>query len=491
MSEVINSSYEEDHLYSRGYLFSSEVVKKIPKRFKKVSIQGSYFYHDDNTEYGLYCSGNDWVLLYGIVLDCHNETDDLNKIAKNLFLQQKISDNAFLDYIDYFGGRFIIITSIDGRDNVYHDACGNLNVFYFINKDGFYVTSHLGILEDNLSLNKSAIEKEKEKLGTSFRYGYPGLTTPFQDCYQLLPNTKIDIRRNTVDRYYPRKNVEKKTVLQAYNIIRDIFNRQYSILKNKYNILFSLTAGWDSRFTISVLNDIENAKFFTYKTYSAHNRDVVIASEIASRVGLSHQILDCSKYNLEDDYNDFEEVIAKNTHINHSRKISYVYFKELTKGNYLHIRSNLSEIGRLFHGPFRDYSLNELSLYFIWASNNRDYGVSLVARNCFRNYFLKNKVYDCYDYNPYDLFYWEHRMGKWIAGVLNESDPAFNTIQFFNCRIVLDALLGVSEDDRRNDAVYQFAINDRGREELKNLPLNPTDFELEQFLLQKEENVNI
>ena len=63
-------------------------------------------------------------------------------------------------------------------------------------------------------------------------------------------------------------------------------------------------------------------------------------------------------------------------------------------------------------------------------------------------------------YDVGDLWYWEHRHGRWYAQVLNETDTAFDSISPINVRRILDCFLAFPEAER-SEAVVQYALIQR------------------------------
>lgn len=475
-------------LYSRGYLFSDKECN-VPEHFSSIRVSSYYFYHDNLLDVFFYKRGidNDWILVCGVLLDSEKETSNMHEIACSLLKKRKESKNLFLDYLDSLGGRFVFLISCSNEIEVYHDACGNKVVNYLIKNKNICISSHLGLIETNFKVVISGVEKERRVLNKDFRYGYPGMSTPYRDIKKLTPNTALNLQTKNITRYFPRENIKERSIKSVYNTVKRLFNNQFeSLLDLKCKPLISLTAGWDSRFTISILDNLEDASYFTYRSSESHDIDVLLAKVIAKKLNLNHFILHDQDYLFDNNYIRYSEAIDRNTYLRHGREISYMYFNAFKKKNYMHIRSNISEIGRFYYGKCRDYRLNELSLLFLWGSINKDYISSPVIRNAFREYFVKNEYYKLFNYNAFDIFYWEHRMGQWNAEVLVEGDPSFNTIQLFNCRNVLKSLLAISETDRKNDSLYKYAIFNKGIPDLTNVPLNPTQTELAKFLIDVE-----
>ena len=90
-----------------------------------------------------------------------------------------------------------------------------------------------------------------------------------------------------------------------------------------------------------------------------------------------------------------------------------------------------------------------------------------------------------YNYDPYDIFYWEHRMGTWHSLVLLESDVAFDTFIPFNCRVLTEKILSVSMGQRLESSAYYKVIK-RLWPVLLQWPINQLPLRLQMENLQTE-----
>lgn len=77
--------------------------------------------------------------------------------------------------------------------------------------------------------------------------------------------------------------------------------------------------------------------------------------------------------------------------------------------------------------------------------------------------------------SPWDLYFVEHRMGAWLAGVLLESDIAFDTVIAFNSREVVRHIMGVPQAERANPGYLQARLA-RMLPEIASIPINPKHY---------------
>lgn len=74
--------------------------------------------------------------------------------------------------------------------------------------------------------------------------------------------------------------------------------------------------------------------------------------------------------------------------------------------------------------------------------------------------------------NPFDLFYWEHRMSTWQSLAMNERDFYGHSFVPFNSRRIFETMLGVPEKERYADATV-YRMIEMVDPELLALPINP------------------
>src|SRR5699024_8519249 len=208
--------------------------------------------------------------------------------------------------------------------------------------------------------------------------------------------------------------------------------------------------------------------------------DKKIVEKILEVIPLQHQFLlfmDEDRKLTEEDL----DLLNKNTIRPHGRFLLPHYNHYFPGVDTLHIRGNLFEIGRA---------------YFIKSTskNNKKDIVNIVSGSLLKTVDkesteetdirenIESKIeqfnYDQnnYEYHVLDLFYWEIRMGRWMAEVLNETDYSFETLLPFNMRALMDISLSFKVEHRRNNYLINELINSNfsvlnffGKNELENM----------------------
>jgi hypothetical protein len=79
--------------------------------------------------------------------------------------------------------------------------------------------------------------------------------------------------------------------------------------------------------------------------------------------------------------------------------------------------------------------------------------------------------------DPFDQFYWEHRMAAWHGVSMLERDFYGQAFIPFNARAIWEVLLGVPYEDRVN-AVAFHRITEIVDPKLRTIPINPKEWPL-------------
>lgn len=466
----------EDLLYCRGFCLTNSTNNYLESKFNKFYLDGcNIFYFHDWLDFSCYKKNNkEWVAIAGLCIDIKNKCSDLEVISQRAARLMSIGENYFHEYLDFLSGSFILICKTNNELRFYTDACASRASFYVYINDIFYVSSHLGLVSKVSNHDGSYSDQFLKKSSkVNYEYGYPGNTTIFKDIMQLSPNTYLNLYDKSINRFFPRGNLEINKNIEAIILeIKAAFELQTELIIKKGNgcseVLMSLTAGQDSRFTLACLRDFtKHISFFTYCTNDSHKKDMKVAKNIASIMKLRH--IDISIESLTDEeqneFNAFDSITNNNViAYNHARKISYYYWKKLPQ-NSIHIRSNLAEIGRLYYGGFAyfweltsDSSSKVIDKVLrAYSPNSLD---SDVVISSFEDFIERNDYDNLYNYDVFDIFYWEYRMGIWLSQVALESNTTFETINLFNCRYLLNLILSLNMKDRFKGIVFKKAIDD-------------------------------
>lgn len=464
----------DQHRFARGFGLFPEGAFRAPAGFRCVSIGGWTLALHANTQYAVEQdpSSGDFVLVVGYVMDLAAEHDEAALVAKTLLHSLNVGEKRLFEKLRDLCGRHVIIYRQQGRVSAVGDACATKAMFYA--NDRPLLGSHFKLVSDLAGQGPSE-QRLQRKMRQSRRgcYGYAAGTTPDRNVSLLLANMVLRLPEMKAQRFYPSSDLPYLDVASASAELLRLFSVQAALVASRFHVFVSLTAGLDSRVSLSVLRPhIENVRAFSYCTQSAHEVDVRVAREIARRAGVPYQVIGTA-VDSKERLKAFASVISENNYHRHNVVAAYEYLHLFPVGA-AHVRSNLFEIGRAFYraqskrpsalGP------DEMGrLYFREYSRPADPDIY----SAFAQYAGgSNFEGGLFNYDPYDVFYWEQRMSCWHAMVVLEADPSVETILMFNSRRCIELALAVDRAERVKGSVFRSVIQSAWPM-LMDFPVNP------------------
>ena len=455
----------KSRIFPNGFIFTDRDISKVklPSYYKTELITNNFTYSYDKFSNKIIFKEKDrFIIIHGLFTHIDLKEGDLTKkspaILLNLYFEDK---EKFLDTLNFLGGRFVIVIGDNNKFEVYPDASSMRTIFY--HTDINIIFSHIKMMEECFSSNLTIdpiynISEDVIKLWN---------TTTYSEVKSINPNFYYSSESKLTERFFPRKknkynDFSNKEKLEAFEFL---WKEQLKHFSKKYKtIIFSITGGADSRVSLALSKShINNMSFFTYaptvdvdkynaRFFKSLSKDKKIVDQILEVIPLNHQYLLFRDNDRK--LSDQEiEVLNKNTILTHGRFLLPHYNHYFPEDDVLHIRGNLFEIGRA-------YFINKTS------RNNKNDITRLLSASLLKsvNSEEKHKVLTDYinenitkfnyhnnnhDYHVLDLYYWEIRMGRWMAEVLNETDLSFETLLPFNMREIMDISLSFSINERK------------------------------------------
>ncbi|QTN00777.1 hypothetical protein ERJ70_16715 [Sediminibacillus dalangtanensis] len=452
----------DNQLYARGFLFTTSPKNELLRQdWKYIQKVGMNIYFHPLTQYGIAEEEGDWLFLIGQCIDVINKTVDLKQISKTLYEYYNDSEEKFYNYLERLSGRFAIVLNIKGKIKIYNDATGMQSVFYHSKKVA--LGSHALLVAEATKSSESSII-DTEWLKDKKTYHLPGDFTPYEDIFFLLPNHTREMNSAVTSRYFPREDLTQKNIDEVIAIVEKEANEQLNLISDKYNILMSLTAGLDSRSTLALLkNHLDKVKFFTYYYMHSENSDFAgsksllmdekMVKEMVDNLNLNHQMLPIDYARTkDDDYLKLRNILSKNTFLNHNSLLAKLYFENFPpQENILHLRSNIQEITRMFYRKMHRFNDDIASFGQIAKSWSPNLWEDPSTQEPLKKWLDQYTPNVGFGYDPFDILYWESRMGTWHSQLLIQSDLAFNTHILINSHFILKNMLAVSTSERRNN----------------------------------------
>ena len=473
--------------FKYGFCATTAGTPIINPHWGVFQVDNFYLTYDKSIEFSSNIDEGMWLLVYGKIVSLNCSSIAHNDLTNHLFKHLSSSIEEFYDELDYCCGRFVIIYSINGKTHALHDA-GGMKAIYYTASEFIAIASHAGILAQLCNKQFSSAVQEDIVHSKSRTYNVaftPGFVTVYDDVFSLCPNTEICLEDASVHRYFPRGPIPdmslEESVSKAAKLMKDLFNKWHRL----YPIAISITAGLDSRVTTAAACEkADEVLFFTYVRKGIKNdiSDYNIAMEMLERYGLSSMLLNfeypyrANIHNIQK-FIQFKSVIKENVEQEHFFSLAFAYYNEFPR-EYLHLRSNLGEVARArCYQPVFELARNEKPLARAFAAMhniwNRRKKITRFSLEKFNQYIDEtNLAFSYFNYHIFDLFYWEHYMGRWQPCALAESDVAFDSTSLYNCRAVLQSCLSAPFEDRVS-AKIQLDIITKLWPDLLATPINP------------------
>lgn len=465
-------------LYSRGFLLSDteEPLLEGLQHYAKRQVGAKVLYHDQITPVETHTCQDGWLTTIGTVLEAKSNRDSNppGSIAARLWTS---FHNGGLDALEGelydLGGRYAVFAS-NGQDTwVYHDASGTRAVYYDVGSGN--VGSHFDMLE-RLCVYRPVGSSPIEKLRLDLR----NRRTAHPEILSLLPNHRLNIQRASQERFFLHRPNSARTVdfeSKIQTVIGSWESQLSRAVEQADHIGFSMTGGWDSRLLLALASKFSDSfTSFTY-TYAGATRGEPPKNQWDESMKLDHDIVNRLKPFLPTSHTfipkteESQDVwrqahlstLKRNSEGAHGRWLLSDYMKLFKSRNSLHYRGNLIGLGRLnaaepnrLEDPFgrlRALVKNRAGREPETSSLALDIHGSAEACEQYESVHS--------DYELTDVWYWENRLARWYAQLLNETDVAFDTFTPFNTRRIIDSFLSLHPEDRK-DGLMQWELIYRG-----------------------------
>lgn len=445
-----------------GFFLAYDDIKNFPLNsefsdWQTIKFNGGYIVANSECDIKLYEKKKRKVIFLGDAFVCHGQ----NTLESEAF---RLLEND-LSALDRLSGRFLVL--IETNDNVLiaNDAFGARSIYYCRKHNVSYVASHAALLAviTNSSINKKSynITQSPEYSARGTKY-MPGDVTVFNDVKFLPPNNCLALKTGEVRRYWPISN-KKDTSKECFLSVVDEYFKNFASFLNrrKFIPILGITGGVDARAVIAGVNNYSNnMELVTWEGGRLPENEIDVVKKMVKHLNLPHRYIvpNPKPQNIHDDEILLATEIA--TGFCRGKSRLSLAMKEVSGENKVFIRGYGGEIVRGFYnrhikgkgGSFdEDDYLGEFSRLYKTLrlkEPSRKFMEFVVEAN---NSFVENASYCkgfCYDYDPLDLFYWEHRMGGWGANMHNEMDPVMYSMTGLNSRVVYDSAFGLSQSYR-------------------------------------------
>ena len=125
-------------------------------------------------------------------------------------------------------------------------------------------------------------------------YWWPGESTLYKGVRHLLPNHYLDLSTGKTGRYWPSRSVSMLRLMLSYGVVR-FFYAVSASAANRFNLVVTLTAGWDSRLVLAASKDIRHQlSYMTLRQAGEPDDDPDITWPKIAETRVRQQRLRCS-----------------------------------------------------------------------------------------------------------------------------------------------------------------------------------------------------
>lgn len=443
------------NLLSKPFVISKTNLSKMNLLSESTKLTHGYLYYNEETNVCIENEKGTSIFLIGYILDIRDAYLSFKDILKNLIEKYNISHDLFYEELKYLNGRYVLIVDCKTDTRIYSDATVLRPIFYWNKR---ILASHEFLLREVIK-QEHFIDLEVSSFNLKSFLDY----TNTKDIYKFNPNLYFSLKDLKFTRFYPKEDFHNR---EFNNIVKETINYyipQVDWLNQHYEkINFSLTGGFDSKFSLAIIKPILKKVYFfsymynfqdngDYENLSLHKkvyyRDKFILDQLTFNFNLNHRYFYFEDYKVPEEY---LKEIKKQVTSNHSYVLSYLTRQEFNSGE-IHVKSTLFELAKI---PSRRhlYTNNEsiIKRIQLWAPKElRDDFEQLNAM--FTSYYERNQLQEIVekDYDIFLILYWEFRMGNWHSNITQETDQILETFILVNNRYMLDQFLSLTEKDRK------------------------------------------
>ncbi len=463
-------------LYRNQFILGPRHVEELPS-WKKISVGESLCLtvHPDLSCCQATENGRS-VTLLGFMLDPADAGATDQAIVNGLACKLSRCQD-FFPHTYRYGGRWILIANDGNTTSLFHDAGGIRQAFYTHAGYGsdIWCASQPGLLAKMFGLKMSP---EALELINSYHfrqnqeYWWPGDGSPYAEICHLLPNHWLDLGTRQVHRYWPDGNLAERPLDEIIDKAAATLRGLLASAANRFELAQSITAGWDSRLLLAASKDIAHRiSYMTVRQMDMResHADISVPARLLRRLGLDHHVVRSSLHTDPDFIQMFKaNVTLAHDHYAPDANAILKYYglrkavisagvseivRDPTIGTERSVRSRITseEMSvELYNTGYNPYAIREIEKWFSGIGN------------------ICNVDLDT-------IFYWEQRVGNWLAGNQLEFDSAWQEIVIpYNCRSLLIDMLSVRERDRRHpkNLLFQKLIMNLWPEVLQE-PINP------------------
>lgn len=408
------------------------------------------------------------LLLMGFCVDAHGEVDR-EDIASYL-LDKAPNLQALLTLQDRLAGRYILLYRENEALIALGDAVSSMAIYY--SADAKYPCfASVDCLVAEICGHDACPLASTMRKADNPSYPLPGDCTDFEGVHCLLPNHFLDVRRACAVRYAPASaHIPRKTARQAAAALHPLLQNIAHAYTNAFDFAMPLTAGADSRLTMSYLRSASSAPLpaFSFKRSvmnEAFETDARVAGILADKLHMDHRVLAYESASPQ-------TCAYLKRYLGASFQASLAswptMFARAFPGRSLYGGLIIDQLGKC---GFSGHKLPDACASAAYLTALCGFYADDARR--INRAFVKELKAHAGPYPLFDMYCWEWHMARWgNRHTAVYSLLGVNHLNLYNCREVIAHLLSVPRRERACRAIH-LALYREFEPALLELPINP------------------
>jgi len=462
--------------YRRQFLLGPRYLEGFPC-WKRTHLDAQHYLtsHPD-LELTLRREGQCWITLLGYLIDPRDPHADNRSLVAWLVKQlASIGIDGVFRETDRLGGRWVIIAQQAGRCEVFHDLAGSRPLYYA--PDGHHSPSTVwcgsspGLIGEAIPLRAdpeaaALIERSVQEMRQPW---IAGTATGFRDLRIVLPNHALCLETGAVRRFWPNVPRSVLPLQHAATSCAHLLAGIVAGLDHRHGILLPITAGYDSRLILAACKPFrDRLRCYTHINYdkTLNSPDLRVPRTMLADLGMEHRVVRYPESMRPALRQTIEANVAQVRRMTGNQV--QMLLDEGLSGS-VSLRGTATEIAKLYYEAFRRSEEPVTVDRLIRVAK-------LPATPCLQvelASWLEQLSGKTCGYHLLDLFYWEHRVGRWASTGFSGLDLVQETCSPYS-REIIARMLGV-EDALRGPPKYRLhrEIVRALWPELLNYPFNP------------------
>ena len=274
-------------------------------------------------------------------------------------------------------------------------------------------------------------------------YAWPGDRTPYAEVAHLTPNHLLDLDSMQTSRFWPTEDLSVQPPQVVAERAAALLGALIRAAHHRFELALPITAGYDSRFAMAGTRSIaSDVYYYTIQPPSmpSDHQDLAVARRLVDLAGEAHHVLPSGT----DPTAEFWQVYAASVQPAHrgAAALAEGLWREFPPGR-VSISGHGGEVVRCFGHNGRGREPTD--------------GPGLTARSRMgvlpfadeANAVWLEKAHTTRGIALLDLWYWEHRIGRWAANGQSQWDIVHERFTPFNSRELLSTMLAAPIRFRR------------------------------------------